>query len=73
MDFGLVLRRPIETAALTGKVGTGIRGEQKLKKCRKGAHAEVKPKNRAGKSLVGKKVGAKLGPKLGPIGPVFES
>jgi hypothetical protein len=42
---------------------------RKSKTGRKGARPEVKPKNRAGKSLVG----AKLGPKLGPIGPVFES
>jgi hypothetical protein len=30
-----------------------FRGEQKTKTGRKGAHPEVKPKNRAGKSLVG--------------------
>jgi hypothetical protein len=43
--------------ALTGEVGTRIRGEQKTKDGPQGAHPEVEPKNRAGKSRVGKSWG----------------
>jgi hypothetical protein len=35
----------------------GSGANRKLKTCRRGAHPEVKPKNRVGKSLVGKKLG----------------